>query len=103
MGNDISLISEMNSIVEQFIDSTTIEEFENSIRIHECFISKHLLLDKVSEIYFNDYWGAVKSLGAWGGDFVLVTNTKSEEALKKYMNEKGYYTVIKFSDLIKLT
>lgn len=103
IGNDISLISEMNTIVEQFIDSTTIEDFENAIRIHESFISKHLLLDKVSEIYFSDYWGAVKSLGAWGGDYVLVTNTKSEEALKKYMNEKGYYTIFKFLDLIKLS
>jgi len=67
---------------------------------HENIISELIDFEKVKSIYFSDYWGTVKSLGAWGGDFVLVTSDRSEKETKKYFNEKGFNVFLKYEDLI---
>ena len=41
--------------------------------------------------------GTIKSLGAWGGDFVLATG---DEEAQKYFKRKGYKTIIPFQDMI---
>ncbi len=46
-------------------------------------ISDYLGLDKI----FLDYFGQTKSLGAWGGDFILATGNKDTP---KYFKNKGY-------------
>jgi hypothetical protein len=51
----------------------------------------------VKEQFFLDYQGAVKSLGAWGGDFALMCGTKKTPS---YVLEKGFDIVIPFRDMI---
>jgi hypothetical protein len=51
----------------------------------------------VQEALFSDFKGVVKSLGAWGGDFVLVI---SKENPKEYFNSKGYEVLISYQDMI---
>lgn len=55
-------------------------------------IANYLQLPKVKDTYFQDYWGNINSLGAWGGDFVLVTSTKKENITKAYFHQKGIET-----------
>ena len=53
----------------------------------------------VKEKLFKDYKkGIVKSLGAWGGDFVLVTGTKAD---MQYFTKKGYKIIFNYPQLIK--
>jgi hypothetical protein len=56
-----------------------------------------LQLTPVKERLFDDYFGAVKSLGAWGGDFVLATGDKTTPA---YFKKKGYSTVLTYKEMI---
>ncbi len=49
---------------------------------------------------FSDYWGEVKSLGAWGGDFVLVTSKKPIEETREYFLNKGNDVFIPYAELI---
>jgi hypothetical protein len=42
----------------------------------------------------------VKSLGAWGGDFVLMTNSRSDKELKAYLHAHNLKVVFKFDELI---
>ena len=47
---------------------------------------------------FSDYKdGVIKSLGAWGGDFILVTG--NDESIN-YFEKKGYCTILRFNDMI---
>ena len=46
---------------------------------------------------FPDFDGVIKSLGAWGGDFVMVI---SNENPTDYFMEKGYETVIPYEEMI---
>jgi len=43
----------------------------------------------------------MKSLGAWGGDFVLATSQASEEETRKYFGQKGFTTVFKLVELMR--
>ena len=64
---------------------------------HEQMISKVLGITPVKEALFPDYAGAIKSLGAWGGDFILAA---SNEEGPEYFTSRGYETVIPFNEMI---
>ena len=72
--------------------------FQLLLEQHEVILSDVLQLPTIKEQLFSDYRGTVKSLGAWGGDFVLVT-TNSQSDLK-YFIEKGYTTIFSYNDMI---
>lgn len=72
-------------------------EFEFLIREHEDLISSIIGLPTVKKKLFSDYFGEVKSLGAWGGDFVLATGN---EETPEYFKEKGYSTVLTYSEMV---
>jgi len=49
---------------------------------------------------FPEFRGEIKSLGAWGGDFLLVSSNEDENYIHKYFNSKGLNTIFAFADLI---
>ncbi len=98
---DTKTIDEISCITDNMLTCESLEEFEKLICTHEQIISKKLRLGRVKDEYFKGYWGEVKSLGAWGGDFVLVTSNRSMSETEKYFADRGFTTFIKYSDLIK--
>ena len=60
-------------------------------------MSEILEMQTVKEALFPDFRGVVKSLGAWGGDFVLAV---SRENPTEYFRNRGYDTVVPFSEMI---
>ncbi|WP_052596311.1 GYDIA family GHMP kinase [Aureispira sp. CCB-QB1] len=78
-----------------------LEDFEALIEEHENLVQSIIQQPRAKELYFEDYWGEIKSLGGWGGDFVLATSNQSEEQTKAYFQEKGFDTVLKYKELIK--
>ncbi len=90
-------ILDNNKITDAVIKAKTLKEFAQSLQNHEIHISDILELQTIKEIAFPDFQGVVKSLGAWGGDFVMVV---SKEDPSSYFFEKGYETVVKYNDMI---
>lgn len=90
-------IFEINKITDQFINCNSLNEFDALITAHETIISKLIKLKPIKEDLFPDYKGAIKSLGAWGGDFVLAIGTLSDMS---YFKNKGYNTIIKYKDMV---
>ena len=78
---------------------TNLEDFCNVLLLHEIAISrctgKTMLRDQ-----YDDFKGVLKSLGAWGGDFLLADTEWSYEEVKDYFQEKGLTTIFKYQDLI---
>ena len=93
-------ISELNKITEAILACNDIDAFDALINKHENLIADQLKMPKVSETVFADYWGSVKSLGAWGGDFVMLTNQRSVDDLKAYLNEKSISIVFSWNELL---
>ena len=95
-----NLIEEATRLTIAFTRAQNLEELEDLIKVHEQFVSKHLQLPKAKDLYFQDYWGTVKSLGAWGGDFVLVTSKRSKMETINYFRRKGFQTILPYKELI---
>ena len=91
------LIQEISSITHRMIEVPTLAGFESLMETHENLLSSVLQEQPVKQRLFPDYFGIVKSLGAWGGDFVLATG---DEKTMAYFKDKGYPTVIPYSRMI---
>lgn len=91
------LVSRISQITQQMVSSKTIDDFDSLMTWHEEELSKALGLPTIKTKLFPDYQGAIKSLGAWGGDFILVTGG---EISMDYFKRKGYKTILPFSKMV---
>ena len=87
----------LNALTKRFVKTQNASEFQTLVLAHESIISKLIDIPPVQQTAFSDYEGVVKSLGAWGGDFVLACGPKTSKA---YFSAKGYAVCIPFSELI---
>lgn len=90
---DVNRISEISVLMSNCSD---ISEFGDLMNEHEQRISYLFKLKTVQKDLFPDYNKSIKSLGAWGGDFIMVLG-KSDEM--DYFRNKGYNTIIPFSEM----
>lgn len=94
-----TVIHRISEITAAILKCTSLEAFEQYLLQHETLISELINTPRIQNTLFPDYTdGVIKSLGGWGGDFVLATGTK--ESIHQYFNPKGYTTIIKYSDMI---
>lgn len=77
--------------------STDLDQFCILLKEHEKITAAFLNQSPVQERLFPDFDGQIKSLGAWGGDFVLAAGNKN---VKAYFEKKGYPTVISYANFI---
>lgn len=91
------VISEINSITNKIMTCETLDDFNNCIEKHELIISKIIKKEPIKKLFFSDFKGSIKSLGAWGGDFVLAT---SKTDPKSYFKNKGFETILSFDEMI---
>jgi mevalonate kinase len=91
------IIPLINTVTSEILNSKDFQKFSTSIRNHEVVLSTVLETPKVKDIMFSDFKGEIKSLGAWGGDFVMVT---SKENPTQYFKDKGFETILKYSEMI---
>ena len=88
-------IEKFSSLTNSFIQASTGEDLTSVMREHEALLSSILGQPGIAEQHFADYRGAVKSLGAWGGDFVMAMGENTEN----YFRERGFRHILSFRDL----
>lgn len=94
--NDIAAIS---NITEQMLAVNQLSEFMQLMEAHEQIVSKYTATLPVKERHFKDFPGAIKSLGAWGGDFLLAASESPESDVFIFFQQKGLNTVIPFDKM----
>jgi len=94
-------ISDVSSITEKLSRAGELEEFEELVQEHEHILSRILGLPPVKQGLFHDYAGGVKSLGAWGGDFVLITMHREWPEVKAYFAAKGLDVLIPYHEMVQ--
>ncbi len=92
-----TLIPEINNLTQEFLNSSSSKNLDKIIIEHEQIISSIIKQTPVKKRLFSDYFGEIKSLGAWGGDFVLVTGN---EDTSTYFKQKGYNTIISYKEMV---
>jgi len=90
-------ISEISDITSQIITCKSLKTFNILIKAHEEIIASIIKQKPIKECLFNDFKGSIKSLGAWGGDFVLAT---SKDNPKAYFETKGFLTIIPYTNMV---
>jgi len=96
----LDMCSKIDIISDKILNCIDFKEFEELIFEHESIISNALDLPRIKDKEFLDFWGSVKSLGAWGGDFVMVSSDKSPLVTKEYFKNKGFDQILSFDELI---
>lgn len=96
-GNYKDAIPQISVITSKIITCNSLNNFELLITQHEQIIAKLTKQIPVKALLFSDFKGSIKSLGAWGGDFILAT---SKENPRPYFQNKGYNTIIPYSNMV---
>ena len=91
------LIQEFSSITNKVLKADNLEDFSQLMQLHEQKLANFLEIQPVKEKYFENYGGFVKSLGAWGGDFVLASKFGD---YKSYFQHRNFDTIFEWNDLI---
>lgn len=90
----INSISDISNKISNTLD---IQEFECLLNHHEEITANHLQISTIKQQLFSDYPKTIKSLGAWGGDFIMATGNKND---LEYFLKKGYSTILLYKELI---
>jgi mevalonate kinase len=94
---DIEAVSEISRALPK---CQTLDEFAMLLQCHERIIARCIGQEPVQK-RFPDFEGTLKSLGAWGGDFILAATEWNENQVKTYFKEKGLGVVFSYNDIVK--
>jgi len=94
---DTTSLTEISAITHSIINTTQLDEFNSLIDAHENIIAHLISEQPIKTRLFKDFNGSIKSLGAWGGDFILVS---SKTDPTDYFSTKGYKTIIPYRDMV---
>lgn len=94
------IIQRINTISEDILNCYDLKEFEQLLLEHENVIRELTGVKRIQDELFMDYPGVIKSLGAWGGDFVLATSELGESYVRNYFMQRGFDTVLNYDEMI---
>lgn len=90
-------IETVNNLTTAALTASNSTQFAAVMHTHERIMSQLLETTTIQEDLFSDFQGQIKSLGAWGGDFVMVIANQNP---KEYFAAKGYNTFLTFAEMI---
>ncbi len=92
---DIEAVSEISRAVPQ---CENLDEFGMLMQCHERIIARCIGQEPVQK-RFPDFEGVLKSLGAWGGDFILAATEWDEKQVREFFKGKGLETVFGYKEI----
>lgn len=93
----IDKISEISTEISQL---KSFNKFTELLEQHESIISDTIGVPTLKESEYKNFSGTIKSLGAWGGDFLLAASDQGEKYVQKYFNSKGMDVIFPYDKLI---
>ena len=96
--NDIAnLIPQIDALTQAVLKAESPDDFCKALEAHEELMSDILGMPTVKQSLFPDFPGTLKSLGAWGGDFILAASDENPEG---YFRSRNFDTVIPYREMI---
>ena len=94
------MINDISQITDAFLICKSIDEFSLLIAEHEQITSNVLNETPVKKAFFKDFDGQIKSLGAWGGDFVMIASKMPFDKIKNYFLKKNIDVLFTFESIM---
>ncbi len=98
---DQSAVSQVTMLTQEMLHAKKLSDFNQIVVEHEQITGKILGEMPIKEKSFRNFDGEIKSLGAWGGDFVMITWKHSMAELQKILIEKNMHTLFRFDQILK--
>lgn len=96
-------LDQITQLSKDILSAKTAQEFDEVVHLHELLVSEKLGQKAVKEKLFPDFQGSVKSLGAWGGDFVMVRSDLSKKEVQSYFYKAGLTSIFSWKEMILAT
>ena len=93
---DIESVSEISRAAPK---CEIMDEFAMLMQCHERIIARCIGQEPVQK-RFPDFEGVLKSLGAWGGDFILAATNWDSIQVKAYFKKKGMKVVFGYKEMV---
>lgn len=94
-------VAEISNLTSLLASCEKLSAFMSLMDEHEAMLASMLELSPVKRRIFQDFAGSVKSLGAWGGDFVLVASPEPSAYINDYFNKRGFEVCLPYRSLVK--
>ena len=91
-------VAKANALTVDFQSCSSNFELIMLMEEHEELVSFYTGYNKI-KVQFTDFQGGIKSLGAWGGDFIMATGEK--EYIYSYFKTKGLDKIYSWNEIIK--
>ena len=91
------IIKQNDALTQQVLKAKKLQEFALNLEEHEAEMSNILEMHTIKESLFPDFNGVIKSLGAWGGDFVMAI---AKENPTDYFKKRGFKTIVSYKEMI---
>ena len=90
-------IKQVSQMTDELLQIQDLQFFIDFFKKYEQNLSAILETPTIQKELFPDFNGLVKSLGGWGGDFVMVA---SQDEPTEYLKQKCYNIINPYSDMI---
>ena len=100
--NKTALINEISSITEELIGKKNLQDWIYLLGKHEEIISSSLSLPRAADTVLKGLPYFSKSLGAWGGDFVMLLTDDSFKNLKKEFSKYEIDHIFSYPEMFGL-
>lgn len=91
------LIERFSELTREILEVKNLSDFSEIMIEHERLLSDFLGLKTIKEKEFQDCPSFIKSLGAWGGDFVMASKF---DGYREYFSQKGFSTILDYEEMI---
>jgi mevalonate kinase len=92
-------LESMDEITLEMTASSTLSSFMTLMSRHEKYLSDIWGVPPLKE-QFVDFPGEVKSLGAWGGDFIMAASESEESLIRDYFQRKNMQLLFSLDQII---
>ncbi|MCF8297567.1 MAG: hypothetical protein K9J13_08505 [Saprospiraceae bacterium] len=95
------ILDEISELTKELAFSKRLDDFDKAIIEHETIVSKAIKKKRIKDSHFSDFDGEIKSLGAWGGDFIMVTSNLSYDKVIEYFKKHKLKVIYSFDEMVK--
>lgn len=96
-------IETISELTEALLFCDVLDDVIVLLHEHEEVMQYVLQEERIQTALFSDFHGVVKSLGAWGGDFVMATAAGDPKDITAYFRNKGFETIFNYSEMVLFT
>lgn len=97
---DEGAVKEASALSEALASAGHLQDFMSLLHEHESLVGRVIGQTPVQQARFSDFPGVIKSLGAWGGDFILAASPEGASCMARYFDKQGLGVRFPFKNLV---